>query len=181
MPGFKITGGTAEATESAQSTAEFHRSHRWSIVSIGFPSAVAGQTGSRDESPRLFAKSLKLPVLQFDEELVLGGSSYYTFAKAAAWQSAEVTFYDVFGLFNLLAQWQQLIWSPANGLNVADIYKGNPQFDLLDGAGTAVLSFKMTGAWPKAISHGEMSYTSSEIKSVTLNYAYDFAEISPAT
>lgn len=171
MPGFNIHD-TGSRDPSA--TEEFHRAHRWAIETLGEPGGVTGATRSGAQ-PFVYAKSLKLPSLQFDEELIPGGSSNYSFAKVAVWQACEISFYDVFGLYSILKKWRELVWTPSGGLNVADAYKGNPRILLLDGNGNTTFSFELQGAWPKHLHHGELNYTSSEIKLVTVTFGYDFA------
>lgn len=184
MPGFFIGSG---ASGSVSATLEFHRTHRWAIQSLGAPSAVTGggsttsATADRGSQPFLFAKSLKLPSLQFDEELIQGGSSPYSFAKVAVWQACEISFYDVFGLYALLKQWRDTIWSASAGMNVADNYKGQPIINLLDNDGNTTYSFKLVGAWPQHVHHGELNYTSSEIKLLTVTFKYDYAQDDQST
>jgi hypothetical protein len=179
MPGFNIANAGGRDPSAVE---EFHRAHRWAVLTLGEPDGVRGQATTQSGPQKfVFAKSLKLPNLVFDEELIHGGSSPYSIAKVATWQACEVSFYDVFGLYQVFKRWQELIWNPKDGLNVADEYKGQPQFALLDHKGNATFTFKCIGAWPQNVTHGELNYTSSDIKLLTVTFKYDYAEETEAS
>jgi len=172
MPGFNIGGSQPN---QPRNTVEFHRAHRWIISSLGIPTAVGGT--STTEKLRLYAQSIQLPSLSFEEKKIKGGNSYYKIAKRADWQDVVVKFYDVHGLFDLFNKWQDAIWTPEEGIKVPSGYKGDPKFRLLAGDGGKVQEYRLKGAYPKLINHGEMSYTSSEVKILTVTFSYDFAEV----
>jgi hypothetical protein len=49
---------------------------------------------------------------------------------------------------------------------------------LLDGQGKALNTITLKNAWPKSVSQGKLTMTSSKIKQITIILAYDYAEIS---
>lgn len=175
MPGFTGNGPNPKA--------EFHRQHRWIIQDLGIPSSSgrAGQ-GIRGESKKraelaLYARDLQLPVLEFDIESIKSPSLEYKVARRAKWRNCTVSFYDVYGLYKEFEKWQQAIWTPRTGLKPAIDYKGQPVFLLRDGKGAPKQKFTLRGAFPQSIDHGELSYTNSEIKVLTVTYAYDYADV----
>jgi hypothetical protein len=175
MPGFSINGGGSGI--SPDNKAEFNRNHRWRIEKFGLPDgALAGNAGGA-RNLKLYAKSIQLPSLTFEEEKIKGANSYYKIAKRAEWQDVTVKFYDVYGLHKLFRAWQDEIWTEDDGIKGPSNYKGEPQFLLLGGTGSINQFFTLHGAYPKKVDHGDLSYDNSDIKLITVTYSYDFATI----
>lgn len=173
MPGFTGTGPSNIGVE-------FHRQHRWLIEDLGIP--ISG-TRTRRAGPAvkqkaaLYAQSLQLPALEFDQEIIKSPSLEYKVAKRAKWKNVTIKFYDVWGLYKEFEAWQSRIWNPNSGIQAANIYKGEPKFVLYDGKGKVKQRYTLKGAYPQSITHGELSYTSSDVKLLVVTYSYDFAEI----
>jgi hypothetical protein len=167
MPGFNIQGVDSNNINPKK---EFHRSHRWVIESLGVP-------GMQPEE-RLYAKSIQLPSLTFDEEKIKSGASViYKIAKKANWQPFTIKFYDTFGMYKGFKKWQDKIWTPAMGIGLANEYKSRVILALTDGEGEVTQRYTAIGAYPKSITHGELSYESSDVKLLTVAYSYDWATI----
>jgi hypothetical protein len=172
MPGFSIEG-FAVADGAPRNTAELHREHRWRIDSVGIPPTVAIEPPGK-----FFAKSVQLPSLVFEEEKLKTGSSIdYKIAKLAGWQDFTIKFYDVYGLYRTYQAWQEAIWTPEEGIKAPSDYKGQPIISLTDASGEAVQTYTAFGAYPKSITHGDLSYESSNIKLLTVTYSYDYAQV----
>ena len=173
MPGFAINNTSSDF--SIDHKAEFHRSHRWRIEDLGPPANL----GIKDfHKLRLYAKTLELPSLTFEDEKVDGASIKYKFPKRALWDNVTVSFYDVYGLYSILRKWQQAIWSPGTGLNLVNDFKGSAKFILTDGFGLEEKQiYTLVGCYPTKITHSELSAASSEIKLLTVVYAFDYATI----
>ncbi len=171
MPGFNIGSGNVG---DPSPNAEVHRAHRWRIESLG---------ELQDSSNNfLYAKTLQLPNFSVDEETHIGASVKYKFAKVINWEDVTVTFYDVIGLYEQLFGWQNLVFTPNEGIKSADIYKKESRFVQTDGKGDqAGPRYILKNSWPKTISHSPLSYESSEIKLITLVLSYDFADIQPGS
>lgn len=170
MPGFAIFAG-----DGPSNTPEVHRNHRWSIV-VDFPIGSGGSPAA-ERLGTLYAQNVMIPELSFEEEKILGGSIEYKIAKKASWGDVTVKFYDVYGLYQSYREWQQLIWTPETGIGKASDYKGRVHINMLDGSGTVKQQYTLRGAYPKRISHGELSYTNSDLKILTIVFSYDFADI----
>ena len=169
MPGFTIDSQGSGPVNNI----EFHRQHRWSIESLGIP---GDRPSSGATARKLYAQSLQLPSLEFEEESIKSPSTVYKVAKRANWKNCVVKFYDVYGLYEKFADWQNKIWNPAIGIGSASDYKGSPIFVLVDGAGNVQQRYTLMGAYPLSVDHGELSYTNSDIKILTVTYSYDYAE-----
>jgi hypothetical protein len=171
MPGFSLEQGV---TTTPNNNAEFYRNHRWRIVSTGIPPTVAVDP-TRE---RVYAKSVQLPSVTFEEEKLKTGSAInYKIAKGANWQDFTIKFYDVYGLYDVYKQWQDAIWNQTEGIRPPSDYKGQPIIALTDHAGDARQTYTAFGAYPKSITHGDLSYENSEVKLLTVTYTYDYAEI----
>ena len=167
MPGFNIT---ARDTNGINNKSEFHRNHRWIIEELGTP------TGAPDE--RLYAKSVQLPSLTFVEEKIKSGATVeYKIAKKANWQDFTIKFYDVHGLYKHYKKWQDKIWSPSQGIGLATEYKSRVILALTNGEGEVMQRYTAIGAYPKSVTHGELSYENSDVKLLTVAYSYDWATI----
>ena len=180
MPGFNIPSKAGGGGTGPSNKVEFHRQHRWFIESLGIPPIGGSRPGSGAQgvaAKALFAQSLQLPSLEFEQEEIKSPSLVYKVAKRAKWKNCVVKFYDVYGLYKKLEEWQKKIWSPENGIQSAIDYKGEPIFVLVDGKGQPKQRYLLKGAYPLNIDHGELSYTSSEVKILTVTYAYDYATI----
>lgn len=181
MPGFIVSQNSGgRITNSAQ----YHRAHRWVIEDLGKPSATGTVGGTRTRSrtsgppERLHAHSVQLPSLVLDEEKIESGSAInYKVAKKAEWQDVVVKFYDVYGLFEILEEWQRIIYNPQTGIGRPDRYKGKFKVSLTDYKGDSVVTYTAHGAYPKSITHGDLTYTSSDIKLLTVTYSYDYASV----
>ncbi|MEM3000625.1 MAG: hypothetical protein QXU32_00630 [Nitrososphaerales archaeon] len=165
MPGFNIGGSTGPPIAPKK---DLHRAHRWRIVTLG---------GFVTRDNLLYARTLTLPTFSVEEELVMGSSIKYKFAKAINWEDVRVSFYDIIGLYEDLVKWQDAVYTPTTGINVADSYKRDSIFELVDGMGNmAGLQHILKNSWPKSISHSELNYESSGIKLIELTLSYDWAE-----
>lgn len=167
MPGFNIGGGSAE---DPSSTKETHRSHRWRIETLG-----ELQDSSRNF---LYAKTLQLPNFTVDEEIYIGASVKYKFAKSVNWEDVTISFYDVFGLYEQVIGWQNLVYTPSEGVKSAESYKKETRLVMIGGNGQQTgPRYVLKNSWPKSVSHSPLSYESSEIKLLTVVLSYDYVDI----
>lgn len=189
MPGFNITGDSGPSNKNV----EFHRSHRWIIEDLGFPigsgsdtQGLPGSTRTRAASPgapagaaqlALYAQSIQLPAVEFEEEKIESASLVYRVAKRANWKPVTAKFYDVWGLYQIFEEWQRKIWNVSRGIQAAVDYKGQPVFALTDGAGEVKQRYTLMGAYPSNITHGDLSYTESNVKLLVVTYSFDYAEV----
>jgi hypothetical protein len=173
MPGFAINNTSGAI--SIDPKAEFHRVHRWYINNLGIPASIVGSDNS--SKFRLYAHSLELPSISFEEELVNGASLKYKFPKRVLWDPVTVSFYDVFGIHKKFEKWRQAIWTPEEGIKLANDFKGEAEFILTNGKGEDKQFYTLIGCYPSKISHSELTYTSSDIKLLRVTYSFDYAKI----
>lgn len=185
MPGFKI--GSDQSIDGPSNKVELHRQHRWKISSIGIPIGAGSQFGSGTNTSRtvphdrnnitFYAHSIQLPQLSFEEERILGGSVYYKIAKKAIWNDVTIKFYDLYGTYKIFKEWQDKIWDPQRGIKWASDYKGTVILQLTDGQNNTKQQYTLNGAYVKDVQHGDLSYSNTDIKLVTVIFAYDFADV----
>jgi hypothetical protein len=176
MPGFNINNQGSGPSNNTETL----REHRWLIKQLG--SITDGNT-------LLFAKELTLPDFRAERQEVLGGTLWYKFAKSVKWEDCRVLFYDTGEIVPQLYKWRHKVFNVANGIGVHSSaptkggmdagYKQQCIFELLDGKGVAVHTVNLIGAWPSQISEGNLDYTSSAIKLVTVTLTYDYATAGP--
>jgi hypothetical protein len=167
MPGFNIQGS---GNNSPNHLVEFHRAHRWIIEALG--------TEPTQPKERLYAQSIQLPSVTFEEEKIKSGAAVeYKIAKKASWQDFTIKFYDVYGLYKLFDTWQKKVWNADAGIGRANDYKSDVILVLTDGEGKEKQKYTAFGAYPKSITHGDLSYASSDVKLLTVTYSYDFAKM----
>lgn len=170
MPGFAVNGnfGGQVGTRQAGATEEYLYTYTWEIF----------QLFETREQLLVHAKDITTPTFTVGVETQQGASLEYKFAKNVSYDDVKVTFYDTVGMMRLLKGWRQRVWTATDGLKVAERYKRNsrlyaypPNWDLDKGE-----SWYLKGSWPSVIRHGELTYTSSDVKIVEVTVTYDWAE-----
>lgn len=165
MPGFRV-----ESTDqnSVAVSNDIKRAHRWRLFKFG-------NVLKPDEL--LFAKSVTMPQISFEENMLWGGSIPYKVAKSATFGDLIVTFYDLIGLEPKIRQWGNKVWTENGGVRPSGEYKHEVILYLTDGSGKPIDdAWKFINAWPKNINHGELTYESSEFKTITVTISYDWIE-----
>jgi len=177
MPGFRVNGysGTFGGAEKSATTAgppatrEYYYSYTWQIVEL---------VGNFEYLMITSVKDVTLPTFTVATENVQGASLDYKYAKSVSYDDVKVTFYDTEGLLPILKAWKESVWTPDQGLKVANEYKKTskinaftPQWDK-----DTTQSFTLIGSWPSLIRHGELTYTNSDVKVVQVTITYDWAE-----
>ncbi len=166
MPGFNINGNDENSVSSLK---EPKFNHRWTIDQLVGISIERG-------SPLLFAQKLKLPEYTVDEEKIKGASLEYKFAKGVKWSDVTITFYDTLGLSPKIQEFSGNVFNQnSQALHTAERYKADSVFTLLDGSGLVIETYTLKNSWIKKVSHSELSYESSDIKTVTISLSYDWA------
>lgn len=176
MPGFKINNGG----DGPNNNVETLREHRWLISQLG---------PIQSSNALLFAKELTLPDFRAERQEILGGALWYKFAKSVKWEDCRVLFYDTGEILPKLYEWRDKVFSITNGIGIHSTapskkgtdsgYKHECTFELLNGVGVSAFIIYLVGAWPSQISEGNLDYTSSAIKLVTVTLTYDYAQWIP--
>jgi hypothetical protein len=173
MPGF-VVGGDGDGPSGV---AEYHRSHRFRIKKLGPIIFKSNQL--------FYAKSVQLPNISFDVEIINTGSSIpYKFPKAMQQDDIVVEFYDVIGIYEKLMTWQDKIWDSEKGIRPADDFMDTCEFELGNdqpGKNIEGYTIKCYNCWPKKIDHSPLTYENSNIKSITLTIVCTHTEVEHTT
>lgn len=170
MPGFNIsgTGGTVDAKK------DVYRSYRWRIKNI------ISEIVKITEEDTQFVLDVSVPTMDFDVLKVQGMSLEYKIPQKPTFNNVDITFYDVYGLQTKFEKWMKKIWNPANGLFDGETpkdLKGVVVIELLDHEGSETRTYSLRGAWPKRISHSKLSMSDDTLKTIVVEFVYDFYEL----
>jgi hypothetical protein len=159
MPGFYV--------EKARSDVEkTFLQHFWYAEQIG-PLNVQG----------LLLQDVGLPNFETAPHEQNGASLTYKFANFIKYSDATITFYDTLGLFKDLEEWRKKIWEPNTGLQPKKSYAKDTVIVQTDGAGNEKQKYKLVNTWPSKIDSGQLTYTKSEAKVVTLTLVCDYMTV----
>ena len=170
MAGFNVTGTSFQGIgdNQALSTATFVPNFTWEVSTL-FEDNAAKSTAI------VYAKDVSLPSITFEKEEYTGASLKYKFASGAVYDDIRVTFYDTTGILPYLIKWRKSVWEES-GLKTASNYKKESVIKVYSQTGELQQTFKLIGSWPSVIKHGDLTYTSSDLKYVDLTITYDWAE-----
>jgi len=166
MPGFKIGSFVSASTPSS---IEPIYTYMWEAPI--FP----------DPTGAVLLKECDPPSFSVDTETVQGGSLQYKYAKSVSWKDVKLTFYDTMGLKDhVLKAKRNVVWNPETGLGLAYSanqagYKFNCDIKLLGIDNSSAGGWQLQGAWVKDISWAKLTYTNSDIHTVTVTLSYDWA------
>lgn len=165
MPGFNI----GDDSDGPSNIVEPLRSHRWRIKKLG-PIDLDGV--------RIFAKDLSLPTVDIEVDEVQGATIKYKFASVVNFSEAVLTFYDTNDLLISLQDWLDLVYVSVGGegtgeLGLADDYKDEASFELVDNEGFTEIEYRLLGAFPTKIDNSQLTYTNSNIKEITMTLQFD--------
>lgn len=147
---------------------DIFRVHRWNIKVLA---GVA--TNNDNEDYKLFAKKIKLPEVEFEEESYAGLGAHYKYAANPKFKDVTVDFYDIDGLYPKLHALRDKIWTPQTGVKPAVEYKADTIF-VLESPEQNWLEFKLIGSFIKGLSHSDLTYEGKDFKSISLIISYDY-------
>jgi hypothetical protein len=168
MPGFIVNaeGGTPGAPGISEN-AEYYYTYTWEIEEL---------LGTYLNRLELHPKEISLPSFTTTKETIMGASLEYKFAKAVNWDDVKITWYDTEGLLDVIKLWREDVWDQVSGLQTADSYKKQSRLTTFLPDYTALNQWTLVNSWPSQIKHGDLTYTSSDIKVVEVTLTYDWAE-----
>lgn len=169
MPGFNIcgTGGGPE------SKLDILRTYRWEVSIDDAPVSIKRKYQD-------LVLDATVPEIDFDILLVQGMSLEYKIPQKPKFNNVDITFYDIFGLQIAFETWTDKIWNPQQGLfegKAPTKLKGSATIKLLNYEGTMERGYKLHGVWPKRISHSKLDMSSDSLKTIVVEFVYDFYEI----
>jgi len=170
MAGFNVVGTKFNGfgDNEALSLATFIPTFTWEVATLFEENAAKG-------TALVYAKDVSLPSITFEKEEYTGASLKYKFASGAVYDDIRLTFYDTDYLLPYLIRWRKSVWEET-GLKTASNYKKESVIKVYDQTGQIQQTFKLIGSWLSVIKHGDLTYTSSDLKFVDLTITYDWAE-----
>jgi len=173
MPGFIIAGSGGPAP-IVPGNRDWLRSHRFELINF------FGQIAS--SSPEFIAlRDVTMPDKKLKSIGIKTPGTTYKFASQAEYNELKMVFY---GSRSLLTKCLQLADKPHNtrdGIRDYQEYKGQVTFQIRDtGAFEGDFSgieYDYKGAWVSQVTHGQISYSSSEIMAITVTIEFDFYEV----
>lgn len=173
MPGFMVRGvGGHRSIDDARR--EYYYNYYWEVVNLFESSSQQGSgvlVGLKDAS---------LPTFTVNKETYMAASLEYKFAKSVSWDDVKVSWYDHIGLLKTMKEWRSNVWSPECGLSDANHYKRRSLIEYYLPTGEKTCGWILRNSWPSQIRHGELTYTSSDVKLIEVTITYDWAEERPA-
>lgn len=175
MPGFKVAynddpeGVGPQPSFRMSGPTDAERNHRWKIQNL------IGISVS-DTSRLLYAKSLTLPNITFEEETVNGGSINYKIPKNVTYSDVTMEFYDVHGLYDELYKKTTEVWTPTGGIKIANDYMGITIFSTTQANGSVSGTWTLRNSYIKELSNSTLAYDNSEIKTVSVTIGFSWLE-----
>lgn len=166
MPGFNICGSGGEVS----ATTEVYRSYRWDLHQLAGPIAF-------DRQELSMALDFSVPSIDFEVLKIQGMSLEYKVPQKPIFNNIDITFYDIYGIQSKFEQWTDKIWNPLDGLYEGQAptnIKGKIELFLLNYDGTQGRQYKLYGAWPKRISHSKLSMSDDTIKTLVVEFVFDY-------
>jgi hypothetical protein len=175
MPGFMVGGiGGMPDKSSVSGRRQFYYNYTWDIESI-FQDSPAGKP------PLVCLRDASLPTFTVNKETYQGASLEYKFAKSVVWEDIKVSWYDSEGLLPIMKTWREMVWTPECGIKPPNLYKFDTILNHFLPTGAKQNQWKLNNSWPSQIRHGDLTYTSSEVKIIEVTVSYDWAIELPAS
>jgi hypothetical protein len=115
--------------------------------------------------------------MDFDVLQIQGMSLEYKIPQKPTFPNMDITFYDLGLLQKEIETWMDKIWNPTNGLFNGQSPTGikrNIKLCLRDNKGDQHRIYEIHGAWPKRISHSKLSMSDDSLKTLIVEFVYDF-------
>jgi hypothetical protein len=176
MPGF-IIGESTEAGRGigfmrlSSPNREYYTNFFWDVTSI-LDFEIINQKGYEH---LLALKDCKLPNISIEEEKIMGSFSEYKFAKKVSYDDVSITWYDSTGMITAVNYWMSLMFNNTSGIGFADDYKRSTKIRSYTSDGSMGQTYELVQSWPKTVKFSDLSYTSSDIKTVEVSLSYDYS------
>ncbi len=171
MPGFRIPSAEGGHRMASTSRREYYYNYFWEIIKL-----FEDTDNWNEASPLIALQDATLPTFTVNKETYQGASLEYKFAKSVTWEDIKVTWYDNAGLFPIMKQWRGNVWSPECGLSDANHYKRESRMEYYLPTGERNCRWVLINSWPSQIRHGDLTYTTSNVKLVEVTITYDWGK-----
>lgn len=170
MPGFNING--QGAATNPQPWVETARAHRWEVI------IDHAQWGNEVAA---YAYSVGRPSLEFDKIIMHHRQNEIVLPGKYRWGSIDLKIYERFdnggqdmGASILREWWSKVVANAAaHSLNLPADLKKNVRIRLLDGHGSAVWTYALSGAFPLKVTGSELDYSNTELATVAVTLVFD--------
>lgn len=176
-----VNGAGGGFSKKQNSRQEYYYNYFWEIENLfaGPPDELPADW-TNPTSPLIGVKDTSLPTFTVNKETYNGASLEYKFAKGVTWEDIKIVWYDSIGLLKVMKDWRGNVWSPECGLAEANHYKRRSTLNYFLPTGKMVNNWTLHNSWPSQIRHGDLTYTSSDVKIIEVTVTYDWAVESPA-
>lgn len=183
MPGFIINNSGGVADPNPANHTDWLRNHRFSLLNF------FGQLPPTANKEFLMLKDVTLPDKTISELAIKTPGTTYKFAKQVSYTDLKMTFYGSAALLTKCLQLGDKAHDLTSGIGDFDDYKGQVTFMInedgeavdpkttIGGGNQTGIKYDYHGAWISNVNHGQLTYTSSDIKSITVTIKFDFFEV----
>ena len=171
MPGFIISGRDNNNGTSQRSDKEYYTSYSWYV-----PILLSKSYSGSEYEKIISLKDATLPTYTVNKKSATTQVEY-KFADSVSFEDVSLTWYDTEGFFVELKSWRDMVWKPDYiGIRQASEYKRDTMISVFRSGGKMV-NHTLYNSWPSGIKHSDLTYTSSDIKLVTVTLTYDWADM----
>lgn len=176
MPGFVVPGAGGGHRSAQTSRRQYYYNYTWEIINL-----FESDGWTDPNSPLIGLKDASMPTFTVNKETYQGASLEYKFAKSVTWEDIKVSWYDSSGLLEIMSKWRGNVWSPECGLADANHYKRQSRLEHYLPTGAGANAWLLKNSWPSQIRHGDLTYTSSDVKLIEVTITYDWAVEQPSS
>jgi hypothetical protein len=177
MPGFttagsigghKLVAGGYQAG-GIPTNADYYYNYFWEV------SQIFNELGTLGQSV-ISLRDCSLPTVTIEKESYKGSFIEYKYAKGVTFDDVTMAFYDSWGLLGRINSWCGSVFNESTGLAAASEYKKNSSItvSLPEVGSNSAQIYWLYGCWPSAVSYGDLTYTSSDVKIIDLTLTYDY-------
>lgn len=136
--------------------------------------------GGGEESLALDILSASRPTLNFSSTTIQRMNEEFKFAGRPTWTEISCVFYDFDkgqdSSAQILWKWARSVYDPVTGaMGFATQYKTNATLVILSPDGSIAETWDLFGAYPDAVTFGEVTYGGNDALQVTMTLNYDYA------
>lgn len=173
MPGFQILGIQSEGEKNVPRPVGVIYRYTWDMEKLVSESVA-------QEDSLIYLRTCTLPAYNIETEDVKTGHTTYKLPKDVTWADVKLSFYDTNGLLGVLQRLKDNVWTPEDGIKLADDFVADTKINVNAGDGQLEYSWVLKNSWVRSVSFTELSYEASGVNNVNVTVGYSWAESTPA-
>lgn len=187
MPGFLISNTSTQAQSGAyarlvpDSNSDWIREHRYRLIRL----LNIDMINAENNGEFLHLKEVSLPTKSIKRTDVETAATTYKFAKKGEYSDLELTFYGSRLLYEKILALHDRAHSITTGPGDYNLYKGQVELLVYESYANGRLQtgpddglrYVFENAWVADVDHGNLTFTSSEIKTITVTVSIDYYEV----